>query len=300
MRKKLNEQIALNLHSHGYAADTGFAQIILDNAQIKAFQGRKEKFLYAYFQRGNAHLDGYIVDNDVLYLVCVESDPYAYLLDESYIDSCPYLSQQEITNCFHGLHTILGMSKEMAAYRSHNVAKLGRLLQSKQVQTIEKVVFLLLTNRPTLTTSIVPSDLYWSVNDTKIECQLWCIEQIASLLNDSTEPASVQPPESPASEKIILDENSQALLHELCLRTNGVTDEVKLQRELFRLGSIKLQQLANCLSAYAETASTINPDVFATINRLIKSNLPPKFDFWPDEKESANIIYLANDLLKKQ
>ena len=83
--------------------------------QIKALQKRKENFINAYFHNENAHMDGYIVDNGVLYLVCVDSDPYAYLLDECYIDNCPYLTQQEIMNGFYGLHTILGMSKELAA-----------------------------------------------------------------------------------------------------------------------------------------------------------------------------------------
>lgn len=298
MRKRLNEQIISNLHQHGYAADTSFAKIILDNEKIKALQGRKGNFLYAYFQRENAHMDGYMVEDNALYLVCVESDLYGYLLDENYMHNCPLLSQQEITDCFNGLQRILIMPNELAAYRSCNVAKLGRLLQSKQVQTIEKVIFLLLSNRPTDEEAICVSNLYWTVNETKIDCQIWSIEKIYSLLNPQTVPEEVLLSEPQVAKTIIFDENLMASLHELCLRTNGITDENDLQRELFRLGSPKLQQLADCLQAYADTTAEFNPELLGTINRLNEATMPPELDFWPNGNESAIIISLVDKLLK--
>lgn len=287
-KKRFADRIIRKLHGKGISVDTGLAEEIINNKIFRLHQGVTEKFQYAYFRLNDAHIDGYVKEKNKLYLVCVESDPYAYLSDMGKDVDVPYLSNAEIEKAFRGLQRILENPEGLAAYRSSKIAELGRFLKSQKCREVEIVKFLLLTNMRFDEVDNVLLNIRWESQQFQVACEIWNLEKLYSLEEKKNEPE--KPGASLIDAPEPLSEEEHAFLDEFCGRTHVSKDGIEAQLEIFKLGSVKLQQLALCLTRFAKQSGD---EIIMLLERLTEAELPPKLDYWPNESEAVSLAGFA-------
>ena len=278
-RKFLNDRIQIKLHQKGISADTGLAENIFAKEKFRSYQNMRNDFQYAYFCLGDTHLDGYVIDPETLYLVSVESNPYAYRKQAVHFYGEEYLSPEKMQQVFEGLKNILDAEEKLAAYRSFSVAKLGRFLKSKKSLGLKQVKFILLTNRQ-VATDHVDGEITWEKRQLPITCEVWSIERIFSL------GAMSEKNQLPAGQKarVTLSDEEYAIVDDFCSSVYTFSTKDEVQREVFKLGSVRLQRMAAALVRYVEQPTS---EIGRLLERLSKAQLPPDLPFWPTETEAA-------------